>query len=250
MASTASFAAAALLCGGGVFAAGDALAQISGVHESWTVSNHTTDRYEGIYGRPVWVSLEEILRGNAPLAGAIRTRGYLRVDVRRGAGQGAAYRLALGTISTAGGLEAGLGIMPALSVRHEFDFEAESLKLREIEVVGTFEAGVGEDTHSVSGFWFWSYAGPPDPGGGRVAASCGSLTVADLVRSAAGGERRSVKVCGQFRGRNLFGDLEGDAPQPDAWVIRDGGTALWVTGKAPRGDGFALDLGSRGDAKH
>src|SRR5262245_6836227 len=103
MASPASFAAAALLCGAGVLAAGQAPAQISGVHESWTLSNRTTDRYEGIYGKPVWVSLEEIVRGNAPLTGAIRTRGFLRVDRRRGDGQGAAYRLALGTVSTAGG---------------------------------------------------------------------------------------------------------------------------------------------------
>src|SRR5262249_10900203 len=225
--------------------------RIEPIHETWTVSNHTTDHYEGIYGQPQWIPLEEILRGNAPRTGAIRTRGFLGLARQRvEEGRGVSYSLGVGSGSTTVG-PASLAIMPAVPIRGELAFEAASLNLREIESVGTLEEPVGPDLHTVSGFWFWSYAGPPEPGGARVAGSCGALTVADLVRSSpAAGERRSVKVCGQFRGRNLFGDLDGEAPQPDAWVIRDGGLGLWVTGKAPEGDGFALDLGSRGDAKH
>ena len=49
--------------------------------------------------------------------------------------------------------------------------------------------------------------------------------------------RGSVRVVGQFRGANLFGDLP-DLPGRDAgdFVLKDSDTAIWVIGKtAPRG---------------
>ncbi len=55
---------------------------------------------------------------------------------------------------------------------------------------------------------------------------------------------------GQFRGRNLFGDLpEKSARNSQDWVLKDGDAAIWVTGKAPRGDGWKLDLEYKGDSK-
>lgn len=60
---------------------------------------------------------------------------------------------------------------------------------------------------------------------------------------------KTVKVRGQFRGRNLFGDLPaGTERTRDDWVLKDGERALWVTGKAPRGKGFSLDPAYKGDA--
>jgi hypothetical protein len=224
--------------------------KIEQVHDYWTISNRQTDWYEGVYGQPAWVSLEEILRGNAPRTGAIRTRGYLRATRQRAAeAAGKSYQLTLGAVSTAGGLQDGLAIMPAQSVRGAFDFEADSLSLREVEVVGTFEAPVGPDQGTVSGFWFWTYAGPP-PAGARTVAACGPVTVADVVARPPPGRGETVRVCGQFGGRDLFGDLAAEPPPSDGWVLRAAGHAIWVTGKAPRGDGFALDVTSRGDTKH
>ncbi len=59
---------------------------------------------------------------------------------------------------------------------------------------------------------------------------------------------RLVTVSGQFRGRNLFGDLPrspGNAPSD--FVLRSSNAAIWVSGMAPRGKDFQLDPGSRID---
>jgi hypothetical protein len=72
----------------------------------------------------------------------------------------------------------------------------------------------------------------------------------DLVLG--GGElgKETVEVVGQFRGANLFGDLpDGSQRKAGDWVIRSGDAAAWVTGKKPKGKGWALDPSSRGDCK-
>jgi hypothetical protein len=62
--------------------------------------------------------------------------------------------------------------------------------------------------------------------------------------------RGSVRVVGQFRGANLFGDLK-DLPGRDAgdFVLKDGDTAIWVIGKAAAGKGFRLDPRLEGDTR-
>lgn len=62
---------------------------------------------------------------------------------------------------------------------------------------------------------------------------------------------KTTKILGQFRGRNLFGDLPANSARgKDDWVLKDGDTAVWVMGKAPRGDGWKLDLDYKGDSKN
>ena len=62
---------------------------------------------------------------------------------------------------------------------------------------------------------------------------------------------KTTKIIGQFRGRNLFGDLPADSARgKQDWVLKDGDTACWVMGKAPRGDGWKLDLDYKGDSKN
>ena len=62
---------------------------------------------------------------------------------------------------------------------------------------------------------------------------------------------KTTKILGQFRGRNLFGDLPASSARgKDDWVLKDGDTAIWVMGKAPRGDGWKLDLEYKGDSKN
>ena len=61
---------------------------------------------------------------------------------------------------------------------------------------------------------------------------------------------KTTKILGQFRGRNLFADLPANSARgKDDWVLKDGDTAIWVTGKAPKGDGWKLDLDYKGDAR-
>jgi hypothetical protein len=59
---------------------------------------------------------------------------------------------------------------------------------------------------------------------------------------------QQVTIVGQFRGRNLFGDLPA-APgkSPYDFVLRSADAAVWVTGLRPRGRGFDLDVDARVD---
>ena len=59
---------------------------------------------------------------------------------------------------------------------------------------------------------------------------------------------QSVTVVGQFRGRNLFGDLP-DAPRNSRYdfVLKAADAAVWVTGLRPRGKGFDLNVDARVD---
>jgi hypothetical protein len=59
-----------------------------------------------------------------------------------------------------------------------------------------------------------------------------------------------VTLSGQFRGRNLFGDLP-QTPNVSKWdfVLHNADAALWVTGQRPRGKGFNLDVGARVDTR-
>jgi hypothetical protein len=66
-------------------------------------------------------------------------------------------------------------------------------------------------------------------------------------------EGQHVTVRGQFRGRNLFGDVP-QAPAAAAesrgeFVIRSADAAIWVLGKRPKGRGFQLDPDSRIDTR-
>jgi hypothetical protein len=61
---------------------------------------------------------------------------------------------------------------------------------------------------------------------------------------------KKTRVYGQFRGRNLFGDLPAvSARGKDDWVLKDGDTAMWVMGKEPKGEGWKLNLDYKGDSK-
>jgi hypothetical protein len=61
-------------------------------------------------------------------------------------------------------------------------------------------------------------------------------------------EGQSVTLVGQFRGRNLFGDLP-DAPKQSRYdfVLKVADAAVWVTGLRPRGKGFDLNVDRRVD---
>ena len=62
-------------------------------------------------------------------------------------------------------------------------------------------------------------------------------------------DTQKVTVLGNFRGRNLFGDLPG-APGKSKYdfVLRGTEGAIWVTNLRPRGNGFELDVNRRVDS--
>lgn len=60
---------------------------------------------------------------------------------------------------------------------------------------------------------------------------------------------KPIRILGQFRGNNLFGDLpEETRRKPGDWVVKDGENAIWVTDRPPKGKGFALDPDYKGDS--
>jgi hypothetical protein len=75
------------------------------------------------------------------------------------------------------------------------------------------------------------------------------LTVRALALEPWRWEGQKITVVGNFRGRNLFGDLPG-TPGTSRYdfVIRGAEGAVWVTGQRPRGRGFDLDIDRRVDS--
>jgi hypothetical protein len=70
----------------------------------------------------------------------------------------------------------------------------------------------------------------------------------DIVLDARRYVGTEITLTGQFRGRNLYGEVA-QAPGLSRWdfVLRLADAALWVTGTRPRGDGFDLNLNARLD---
>ena len=247
---------------------------------AWIISNGSSAKFEQFYGEVQNIRLEELCDpARLTIQGAIRTRGILEVGPRpRPASAGKEQpmdspsgpetaprgqqvpspettspeerRYSLRTDRWEGPLplhDCAFGISPGQVVAQAFEFEANSLNFREIEVVGTFEAPVGGDRlTSRGGFWFWAYSrGPEKP---SRAGRTGLLALEDLVARPDRLAGEIVKVVGQFRGRNLFGDLDEGGPD-DGWVIKDGAFAVWVVGKKPKGTGWSLDPASKGDTR-
>lgn len=66
-------------------------------------------------------------------------------------------------------------------------------------------------------------------------------------------EGQHVSVVGQFRGRNLYGDIpQAPAAAADSkgeFVLKSADAAIWILGKRPKGRGFQLDPESRIDTR-
>jgi hypothetical protein len=126
-----------------------------------------------------------------------------------------------------------LTVSPVPEMTNTLEGVAESFRNQNVMVVGAADR---------AGFQFWDFQvmaefARPD---GRDSG----LRAIVAAAGAAGG--RVVRVRGQFRGRNLFGDLPPESSRGGKdWVLADQGVAVWVTGRAPKGDGWALDLDER-----
>jgi hypothetical protein len=118
---------------------------------------------------------------------------------------------------------------------------------QEMEVTGVFRdnesAGSPSEEFSIL---VWRYDGPSERRQKGLKAFPESLE--PLVLYPAKHEGDNVRVWGEFRGRNLFGDLPGGAgPGLYDFVIKNNLFSVWVTGHEPRGSGFELDPNSKTD---
>jgi hypothetical protein len=97
---------------------------------------------------------------------------------------------------------------------------------------------------------FWDFDASARPIGPAIAADATSVKLPELIANPDAVKGRRVRVVGQFRGRNLYGDL----PAPSFrhrldWVLKDERAAVWVTGRAPSGRDFKLDPDAHDDAR-
>ena len=97
---------------------------------------------------------------------------------------------------------------------------------------------------------FWDFDASGMPTGPSIAVEVASVKLPELVTNPDAVKGRRVRVTGQFRGRNLYGDL----PAPSFrhrldWVLKDERTAVWVTGRAPSGRDFKLDPDAQDDSR-
>jgi len=145
-----------------------------------------------------------------------------------------------------------LAIMPVFELRDAFFTAAVDWRQQDVEIIGAFDHPQVTGPNSDDQIWVfhvWSI-GLASTGFSRRTDSRGS-TLESLVRSPGAVTGRSIIVTGVFRGANLFDDLPSETRRrPSDWVLRDGAFSVWVTGKEPKGSGWALDVRSRGDCRH
>jgi hypothetical protein len=189
---------------------------------------------EALYGRPLDVSVQEVLETPATYAGhTVRLRGRIQ-RIRE---KPAAYRLMDG--------EDAIPITPLAEVAMVVAAEVRSDN-EEVEITGVLRSPHAESPlppeYDVA---FWEYDRPgvaatrplePDP----------LTTLEELVTHPGTADGQLVKVVGKFRGRNLHMDLPANVVG-SGWVIKAGKYAVEVRGKKPSGPGFKLDQDSMSD---
>jgi Big-like domain-containing protein len=217
------------------------------------------DRYSGQYGDPVEVVLEDIANGFGYSKRAVITQGTLDM---MDAGQ-VYYRLR----------DEGAEVL-IIAVRDAHD-DVRRLVGREVEVTGLVRevpyrqgtCGNGQpaslcddpglpplpDLEPDKTHWpkvsitVWGITDMTPPPGQRK-REYKTTTLEDLVMNPGERDGQTLRVIGQFRGRNLYGDLPVRSQRASSdWVIKDDAFAVWVSGKRPKGSGWQLDAGLKRD---
>jgi len=218
------------------------------------------DRYSGQYGDAVEVPLEDIASGFGYNKRTVLTQGVLDM---MDAGQ-QYYRLR----------DEGAEVL-ILAVPSAYD-DVRRLVGREVEVVGLVRevpyrqgtcangqpASLCDDpnlpplpdlepdkTHwpHVS-ITIWAITDMTPPPGTQRKREYKTTTLEDLVMNPGERDGQTLRVIGQFRGRNLYGDLPVRSQRTSVdWVIKDDAFAVWVSGKRPKGSGWQLDAGLKRD---
>jgi hypothetical protein len=178
---------------------------------------------------PIDVTLDDLALSAAYREKVVRTRGLVETEVDT-SGQ-RRYVLRDGP--------ARVGVVPCPDVGR--DFEEMAVRRPRLEVTGlaSDKAGTNPLVPSTQ-ILLWAFVDVSDVERSRRQATSGGL--AEVLKGAESQLGRTVRVLGQFGGRNLLKDLPADsAPDASAWVLRDGRQAVWVVGKRPEGSGFKLN---------
>jgi hypothetical protein len=161
----------------------------------------------------------------------VRTRGQLEMEPTTG-------RMVYSLRGTFGGR---LYLYPTAEAGADWETNARQWMGKEVEVSGAVSVGSSTTTgQRMVYLLLWGYLGPPDEKRARVDSA--EVTLEDLVTKPSQHDGKTVTVRGQFRGKNLYGDLPSASRQRSAdWVLKDDLFALWVSGKKAKGEGWTLD---------
>jgi hypothetical protein len=204
---------------------------------------YALNQYEQQYGTPVEVALSDLVQSGSSYEGrAIRTKGELQFESAQG-GRQFALRDTFGSRVL---------LVPVREIAANWDYEGMKMTGKEVEVTGVFRSGSqqGGVTTASGAIQFWKFLGPPEEDEKAVTAAP-TLPLEALVTHPDKQEARLVRVVGQFRGRNLFGDLPASSERSRSdWVIKDDVFSVWVTGRKPKGSGWELDSSLKRDTGH
>lgn len=180
---------------------------------------------------PIDVTLDDLALSAAYREKAVRTKGHVETEVDASGRRYYVLRDDLGRV----------GLVPCPDVGR--DFEEMAIRRPRLEVTGlaSDKSGSGADPRvPATNILVWAFADISDLARGRRQVTSAGL--GEVLKGAESQIGRTVRVLGQFGGRNLLKDLPADsAPDPSAWVLRDGRQAVWVIGKRPEGSGFKLN---------
>ncbi len=141
-----------------------------------------------------------------------------------------------------------LYVVPLTSVADQWEESARTWLGGEVQVSGLVSTGTDSTTGAFNVYiQIWKFFGPPPDRPVRRAEAI-LTTLEDLVTKPGKLDGKAVRVRGQFRGRNLYGDLPSASRKRSAdWVIKDEVFAVWVTGKKAKGSGWEFDAGLKRD---
>jgi hypothetical protein len=204
--------------------------------------DYGTNDYEMQYGDPVDVTLESLTyMPESYYERAVRVSGKLDMV------PGASNSGAAGRIWYLGDLGARIMIVPVREAALRFEDEAFRWVGREIEITGvvTRESDPTNQQSTVV-VHFWEFFGPTERNEKKRPSPLASLE--ELVTRPGERDGEQVRVVGQFRGANLFGDLPSASRRRSSdWVLKSDLFAVWVTGEKPQGSGWKLDAKLRRD---
>lgn len=189
---------------------------------------------------PIDVTLDDLALSAAYRRKAVRTKGQVELDVDKSGRRRYMLRDGAERVS--------LDLCPAIAR----DFEDMALGHPRVVVVGlaidSTDAGSARTPlQPATRVVVWEFTDVSQMERPRRAPASGGI--AEMMESDEAKAGKTVRMLGQFGGRNLLKDLPPDsAPDPAAWVLRDGSQAVWVIGKRPEGSGFKLDPGYAPDA--
>jgi hypothetical protein len=195
---------------------------------------YSLSRYEMMYGQAVDVPLDSLIDMPESYSDrAVRTRGNL--DFLHS-------QTTTTPVYTLGTFGRRVIILPVPETQGAFRYDGPRWLGREVEVTGVVSVGTDPERGMTTAIInFWTYYGPPEEKEGPAPPSP-EVTLEDLVTRPGQHDGQIVRVMGQFRGANLFGDLpSASRRRSDDWVVKEDLFAAWVQGKKPRGSGWRLD---------